>query len=69
MKTTADRDFPIVAMDKFILATRDSGYRDTASAVSELVDNSLQAGSTEIAITLTLDEARRHASHSAQGSG
>ena len=56
MKTTADRDFPIVAMDKFILATRDSGYRDTASAVSELVDNSLQAGSTEIAITLTLDE-------------
>ncbi len=53
---TTDRDFLIVAMDKFILATHDSGYKDTPSAVSELVDNSLQAGSTEIAVTLALDE-------------
>ena len=53
---TTDRDFLLVAMDKFILATRDSGYKDTPSAVSELVDNSLQAGSTEIAVTLAIDE-------------
>ena len=56
MKTSTDRDFPIVAMDKFVLATRDSGYRNTASAISELVDNALQAGSTEVVVTLTLDE-------------
>ena len=51
-----DRDFLIVAMDKFILATCDSGCKDTLSAVSKLLDNSLQAGSTEISVTLALDE-------------
>lgn len=34
----------IVAVERFIQATRDSGYKSTVSAVSELVDNSLQAG-------------------------
>lgn len=43
----------IVALDKFIQATRDSGYKSTASAVSELVDNSIQAGATRIAISVT----------------
>jgi hypothetical protein len=33
----------LVALDKFILATRDSGYKGTGSAIAELVDNSLQA--------------------------
>lgn len=33
----------IVASDKFILATRDTGYRSVAAAVAELVDNALQA--------------------------
>lgn len=42
----------IIALDKFIQATRDSGYKGTASAVSELVDNSIQAGATSIAISL-----------------
>lgn len=44
----------IVALDKFIQATRDSGYKSTASAVSELVDNSIQAGATEVVISVTL---------------
>jgi hypothetical protein len=39
-----ERDFSIVALDTFIQATRDSGYKGTGSAVAELVDNSLQAG-------------------------
>jgi anti-sigma regulatory factor (Ser/Thr protein kinase) len=43
----------IIALDKFIQATRDSGYKSTASALSELVDNSIQAGATRIAISVT----------------
>lgn len=47
----------IIALDKFIQATRDSGYKGTASAVSELIDNSIQAAATEVDVTLTnLDE-------------
>src|SRR5262245_57367274 len=42
----------IVAIDKFIQATRDSGYKGTASAISELVDNSIQAGASRIAISI-----------------
>jgi anti-sigma regulatory factor (Ser/Thr protein kinase) len=43
----------IVVLDKFIQATRDSGYKGTASAISELVDNSIQAGATCITICVT----------------
>lgn len=50
-----EQDFSIVAVDKFIQATRDSGYKGTPSAVAELVDNALQAGATELFIQLTLD--------------
>jgi Histidine kinase-, DNA gyrase B-, and HSP90-like ATPase len=41
---------PIVDSPNFLLATRDSGYRSTAYAVAEFVDNSLQAGATLVAI-------------------
>src|SRR5713101_1846319 len=54
---TAERsgaaDCSIIALDKFIQATRDSGYKGTSSAISELVDNSIQAGATHIAISVT----------------
>jgi len=43
---------PIVALDRFIQATRDSGYKGSASAISELVDNSIQAEATAIAIEI-----------------
>lgn len=56
MNTATEDDFSIVAVDKFIQATRDSGYKGTASAVAELVDNSLQAGATEIKVSLSADE-------------
>ena len=45
-------DHSIVALQEFIQATRDSGYKGTASAVSELIDNSLQASATAIYIYL-----------------
>lgn len=44
----------IIALDKFIQATRDSGYKGTASAISELVDNAIQAQAKRIAITVAL---------------
>src|SRR5262245_49635115 len=46
-------DFSIVALDRFIQATRDSGYKGTGSAISELVDNAIQAGATRIDISVT----------------
>src|SRR3954465_8311295 len=52
----AEDDCPIIALDKFILATRDSGYKGTASAISELVDNSLQANAKKIAIEVCTAE-------------
>src|SRR5437879_4615478 len=51
------RDCSIIALDRFIQATRDSGYKGTASAISELVDNSIQAGASEICIRVTAMEA------------
>lgn len=37
------KSFPIVAVQSFIEATRDSGYKSTGSAIAELVDNALEA--------------------------
>ena len=47
--------FPIVLHQTFIEATRDTGYRSTAAAVAELVDNSVQAGAKNIRISVRED--------------
>ena len=47
-------DSSIIALDRFIQATRDSGYKGTSSAVSELVDNAIQAHATSIAVTIAI---------------
>lgn len=49
----AQDTLPLVADTNFVQATRDTGYRSTAAAVAELVDNSLQAGADEIHIIVT----------------
>jgi hypothetical protein len=41
---------PIVAPENFVLATRETGYRTLSAALSELIDNSLQAGARDIHI-------------------
>ena len=56
MNTIGEQDFSIVAVDRFIQATRDSGYKGTSSAIAELIDNSLQAGANSITVSLTVDE-------------
>jgi hypothetical protein len=43
---------PIIALQNFILSTRDSGYKSTASAISELVDNAIQAKACHIDISI-----------------
>jgi hypothetical protein len=42
----------LVNFQNFIIATRDSGYKSTASALAELVDNSIEAGATKIEIQI-----------------
>jgi cell fate (sporulation/competence/biofilm development) regulator YmcA (YheA/YmcA/DUF963 family) len=44
--------FSIVRQDQFIHATRDSGYKGTDSALSELIDNSIQANATRVRIRI-----------------
>lgn len=41
---------PLVADTQFILAMRDTGYRDMASALSELIDNAIEANAKTIDI-------------------
>ncbi len=40
----------IIELDHFIQATRDSGYKGTAAALAELIDNSYEAGATKVDI-------------------
>src|SRR6266436_1295157 len=47
-----DADCSLIKLDNFIVATRDSGYKTTASAVAELVDNSLQALARRVTISV-----------------
>jgi len=47
---TPTSSFSVIAVDKFIQAARDSGYKGTPSAVAELVDNALQAGARHVDI-------------------
>src|SRR5947199_8857270 len=52
-----DEDLSIIKLDNFIVATRDSGYKGTTSAVAELVDNSLQASARQVQIWVEKDPA------------
>ena len=54
MTKTKANESSIIAIDRFILATRDSGYKGTESAVAELVDNALQAGARNVLINVAV---------------
>lgn len=42
----------IIQLQNFIIATRDSGYKSTASALAELVDNAIEANATTVEIQI-----------------
>lgn len=45
----------LLVSSNFIRAVRESGYLSLSTAIAELVDNSLQASATEVAITVSRD--------------
>lgn len=46
---------PIIDERRFILATRDTGYKSTATAIAELVDNAIQAKASIVRIYVSQD--------------
>lgn len=44
---------PLVAVEAFVTATRDTGYKSTASAIAELIDNAFEANATMVEVALT----------------
>ena len=50
----------LVSAQNFLLATRDAGYRSTASAIAEFIDNSIQAGARRVTIEVLRGEAAEH---------
>jgi hypothetical protein len=51
---------PLISAGNFLLATRDTGYKGTAQAVAEFIDNSLQAGAGSIAIEVVASEDKEY---------
>jgi len=49
----SNHDYPVVAVNRFIEATRDSGYKTTASAIAELIDNAFEAKATRVEVALS----------------
>src|SRR2546421_1802018 len=48
----AAQDYPVVALNRFIEATRDSGYKNTSAAVAELIDNSFEADASVVEVVI-----------------
>jgi Histidine kinase-, DNA gyrase B-, and HSP90-like ATPase len=47
----------LVVLEKFILAIRDAGYRGTAAALAELIDNAFEADASTVDISLRVETA------------
>ena len=45
-------DFPLVAAESFVRGMRDSGYKTTATAIDEFIDNAVQAQADQVDIVL-----------------
>lgn len=51
-----NESFDIIALHRFIEATRDAGYKSISSALAELIDNSIEAGADKIAVVFDKSE-------------
>jgi hypothetical protein len=47
--------FPLIAAESFVRGMRDSGYRSTATAINELIDNAIQAQATRVDVLLAYE--------------
>jgi hypothetical protein len=48
----ATQEYPVVVLNRFIEATRDSGYKNTPAAVAELIDNSFEADASIVEVII-----------------
>lgn len=53
---TEDESFDLVPTHLAVQAMRDNGYRNTAYAVAELIDNAIQAGATDVELICVEEE-------------
>lgn len=53
LQEKGEQNFTFVAPETFVEGMRDSGYKSTATAIDEFVDNSIQAGATRVDIIST----------------
>lgn len=60
MGRQAERVSDLLVSSNFIRAVRESGYLSVSTALAELVDNALQAGASEIVITVARTDANSH---------
>lgn len=69
MQTLLAHSVPLVDPAQFLSAIRDAGYPSAAAAISELVDNSIQADATEIEIEVILNSDTRQFTISVSDNG
>ncbi len=55
LKEGGEQSFALIAADAFVRGMRDSGYKSTATAIDELVDNAIQAQATRVDVLYTVE--------------
>jgi hypothetical protein len=62
LKKSGERGFQLIATSAFVEGMRDSGYKSTATAIDEFVDNAIQAQATrvDIAYEVVKPEGNQH---------
>lgn len=58
LKQGGEKSFALIAADAFVRGMRDSGYKSTATALDELVDNAIQAQATRIDVVYAIQKAQ-----------
>ena len=58
METMVQGRFDLIPTQLAIVAMRDNGYKNTAYALAELIDNSIQAGATHVEVLCSETEER-----------